>query len=112
MLLKQSQIEGGGTGFVTPTIHQGLDQLVHNVAEDSFAEYTYSGSKVTDYIIWTDSGKTIKIREHNFTYTGSKVNTETRKQYNAAGVVITNQTMTGTYVYSGSKVTDITWVIT
>jgi hypothetical protein len=100
----------GGSGL-TPSSHRGLDQLVHAIAEDSFAEYIYSGVQVTDIIIWTDNGKTDKIRETTFTYTGNKVTTIVTKQYGSDGSTVV-ETLTQTLVYSGNKVTDITAVLT
>jgi len=100
--------ETGWNLIAGTTWHQTINQLVHNLSEDAFVEYTYSGSKVTDVIAWTDAGKTVKIRETNLTYTGTRVTTEVNKQYDDAGVLI--ETETNTYVYSGSKVQNITVV--
>jgi hypothetical protein len=91
------------------TWHDTINQLVHGIAENSYKEYTYSGTKVTDVIIWTDSGKTVKIREYNITYTGSKVSTYVTKQYDNAGSLL--ETKTDTYVYSGANVSNITTVM-
>lgn len=112
-LIQQKQIEGlsGGGGALTPENHRPLDQLVHNVAESCYSEYVYSGNKIQDIIIWTNSGKTTKIRETNFTFTGSKVATETIKQYDGSGAIISGETMTGTYTYSGSQLNSIDWVL-
>ena len=81
-------------GGYDSTTHRAEDQLVHDIAEDSFEEYTYSGNKVTSIIVWTDSGKTQKIREALFTYSGSKVQTIVTKQYDGAGTLIVGETMT------------------
>ena len=91
--------------------HRDLDQLVHEIAEDYYEEFTYAGNKITNITHWTDAGKTVKIREQIFTYTGNKVNTAVTKQYDAAGVVLTGETMTETYAYSGNNVSSITAVI-
>ena len=96
-LLQQKQIEG--------------KQLAHNwPSDDSFSEYIYSGSNVTNIIIWTDSGKTIKVHEWAFIYAVGKVSTETITHYDSLGIAITGQTLTGTYVFTGSKLTTIDWV--
>ena len=91
--------------------HLGADQLVHGIAENSFKELLYSGFKVTSVTIWTNAGKTTKIRDTVFTYTGNKVTTTVTKQYDAAGLVVPGQTMTKTFVYSGNKVSDVTLVM-
>jgi hypothetical protein len=92
--------------------HRALDQLVHGIAEDSFEEYTYTGNKVTATIVWTDVGKTQKIREELFTYTGNNVTTIVTKQYDVSGVLIVGETMTETVSYTSNKVDDITRVMT
>jgi len=93
--------------------HRGLDQLVHGIAEDSYEEFTYSGSKVTNITVWTDSGKTVKIRETEITYEGSRVDTVVTKHYDAAGVIIVGETMTEIFSYDGGgQVADIERTLT
>lgn len=103
---------GAGGGGLTAGSHRPLDQLVHNIAENSFEEFIYTGNKVSSIIIWTNAGKTVKIRETLFTYTGNKVTTVATKQYDGAGVLIAGETMTETFAYSGNQVSDITAVLT
>ena len=104
-----SAISAGG---LTPAAHRVLDQLVHDIAEDSYDEYIYSGNKVTDIKIWTDNGKTTLIRWTTFTYSGNKVSTIVTKQYDGAGVLVpTTGTLTETYTYSGNSVTNIDRVL-
>lgn len=95
----------GGSG-ITETQHKNLDQLVHLVAESSFEEYIYTGSRVDQIIVWTDAGKTTKIREELYTYTGSQLTTLVTKQYDGTGTLV--QTLTETYSYTGQKLDDIT----
>ncbi len=88
--------------------HRALDQLVHGIAEDSFEEYIYSGNLITDIIIWTDSGKTTKIREESYTYgAGNRVTEVVTKQYDGTGTLITGETMTETYNYSGNTLVSV-----
>ncbi|RLC88633.1 MAG: hypothetical protein DRJ03_01805 [Chloroflexi bacterium] len=98
---------GGG---LTPTTHAVLDQLVHALAEDYYEEYTRSGNKVTNITVWTDSGKTTKIREEQYTYTGNKITQEVDIQYDGSGVEVERLTLT--YAYSGSLVLNVTSVRT
>lgn len=91
--------------------HRALDQLIHGIAEDSFEEMTYAGNKVTAIIVWTDAGKTTKIREELFTYTGNQATTIVTKQYDVAGALIVGETMTETLSYTGTKIDDITRVM-
>ncbi len=100
-----------GTGL-SEANHRNVDQLVHEIAEDSFEEYTYSGSKVTDIVVWETAAKLKRIRDFAFTYTGSKVTTAVTRHYDAAGAIITGETMTETFAYSGGQVSDITRVLT
>lgn len=110
LYISQDELDAIGGSGITESQHRALDQLVHLIAENAYTEYTYSGNQVTDEIMWTDSGKTIKIRETNFTYTGNKVNTEAIKQYNAVGALL--ETLTKTYTFTGNKVTSINEVLT
>lgn len=88
--------------------HRNLDQLVHAIAEDSFEEVNRTGSKIDSIIIWTTAGKTQKIREELYTYTGSQITTIVIKQYDGAGVLIVGETMTETLSYTGANLDDIT----
>ena len=91
--------------------HRAADQLVHAIAESSFEEYTYTGNRVDAIIVWETAAKLKKIRETLFTYAGNKVATITTKQYDAAGALITGETMTETLSYTGSQLDDITRVL-
>lgn len=91
--------------------HRGLDQLVHEIAEDSFEEFTYVGNRVTAAIVWTDALKTDKIREELYTYTGNRITTIVTNQYSGDGSTIV-ETLTETLAYSGNRVTSITAVLT
>lgn len=97
-------------GYLDSDDHRDLDQLVHNIAETSYEQFTYSGNRVTNAIIWTDSGMTTKIREEQFTYSGNKVATAITIQYDGAGSAV--ETLTETYSYSGNKVINIDRVLT
>jgi hypothetical protein len=106
-----SELLSGAGGGITEGQHRNLDQLVHEIAEDYYEEFTYSAGKITNITHWTDAGKTTKIREQIFTYTGNKVNTIVTKQYDGAGVVKSGETMTETFAYSGNSITSITAVM-
>ena len=96
----------GGSGL-SAAAHRVLDQLAHVIAEDSYEEYTYSGSKVTNITVWTDNGKTTKIREVQFTYSGNLIDEIVTIQYDGAGAVVSGETMTESFTYSGNQVTEI-----
>lgn len=96
--VKVSELGGGG---LTETTHKNLDQLVHNIAENSYTEITRNGILVSSIIIWTDSNKTQKIREEEISYTGVFVNQVITKQYNSSGVL--NETLTEVYSYNSSN---------
>jgi len=101
----------GGSG-ITEGQHEALDTLVHEVAEDAYLEVVRSGGKVVDMIYWTDSGKTVKIRETNITRSAGKVSQIVRKHYDGAGVIITGQTLTGTVSRTSGQVSSIDWAET
>lgn len=95
-----------GGGGLTEATHRVVDQLVHLIAESSFEEYIYTGSRVDQIIVWTDAGKTTKVREELYTYTGSQLTTLVTKQYDGTGTLV--QTLTEAYSYTGQKLDDIT----
>ncbi len=97
-----------GGGGLTPTTHRALDQLVHDLAENSYTETEKTGKRVTAVRTYTNVGKTEKIREEEYTYTGRKVTTIVTKQY-ASGVLA--ETYTETITYSGATVDTITGVL-
>lgn len=92
-----------GSGGLTPTTHAALDQLVHELSEGYYEEYTYSGRRVTNITVWTDATKTTKIREEQYTYSGNRVTQEVRIQYDGSGVEV--ERLTIDYAYSGIRVT-------
>jgi hypothetical protein len=98
-----------GEGGLTPTTHRALDQLVHGIAENSYTETETTSGKITAVRTYTNSGKTLKIREEDYTYTGNKVTTVVTKQYDAAGDLA--ETYTETIAYTGAVVDTITGVL-
>jgi hypothetical protein len=82
--------------------HEDIDSLVHNLAETSYEEYLYSGNNVYNITIWNNISKTLKIREHQYTYTGNQVTQSVDIQYNSAGTEI--QRLTNNFSYSGNRV--------
>lgn len=93
------------SGGITEPQHKLLDTLTHQLAEDAFVQYIYSGGKVTDEIYWTDNTMTLKIRESTFTYVGNKISQEVVKQYDSLGVLV--ETLTKDYTYSGNTLTSV-----
>jgi len=99
------QLGGDITSGITPVTHRTLDQLVHNIAEDSWEEVTYSGIRPTSIIVWTDSGKTLKIREEEYVWNANKIDTITITQYDSDG--LEEERIVETYTYSGMRVIEI-----
>lgn len=94
----------GGSG-ISEAQHLALDTLVHELDETSYLEVTRSGGQVTDVIVWTNSGKTLKVREMNVTRSGGLIATVVEKQYNGAGTLV--ETLTYTIARSGAHVASI-----
>jgi hypothetical protein len=91
---------------MSPISHRTLDQLVHNIAEDSYEEITYSGIWPTTAIVWTDDTKTTKVREELYTWQqGNKIDVLTIIQYDADGSE--EERIEETYTYSGMRVISI-----
>ena len=99
-------------GGYNSTTHRNEDQLVHLLAEDSFTEYTYSGNKITKIEVFTDSGKTVLIRDETYTYTGNLVTKIETQHYDGAGSAIVGEKYTEDFTYAGGKVDDITGTLT
>ena len=99
-----------GSGGLTPGSHRALDQLVHEIAEDSFLEVTRDAGKVETITYWTNAGKTIKIRDVVITRDSGKVSQTVETQYDAAGSAITGETLTTTITRSAGKVVSMTMV--
>lgn len=96
---------------LTAVTHRGLDQLVHNIAETSYYEVTRSGTQITKEIWWTTAGKTIKIREIDYTYSGAFVSQLVTKQYDALGNLVIGETLTETITRAGVNITSVASVL-
>lgn len=91
--------------------HRPIDQLVHNVAENSYEEFTYDGVQILSSTIYTDSTKTTKVREENYIYDiAFRIATSSLIQFNASGVEI--ERLTQKYTYSGNTIISITGALT
>jgi len=90
----------------TSSVHEDADSLVHNLSEDSFEEYVYSGTNVAQIVVWENSLKLKKIRESVFTYSGTRIISEANVQYDDTGVEI--QRLLTNYVYDGTTVISAT----
>lgn len=107
-----TNVDGTATGWelqLTRPAHAPLDNLVHDIAENSYFELTRSGGQVTTATYWTDSGKTTKIRETTITRTSGQVSQIVIDQYDPAGVIC--ETLTGTITRTSGQVSSITYVV-
>ena len=95
---------------ITEPEHEALDTLVHDINESSFDEITRSGPRVTNITTWTDSAKTLKIREVALSYTGSRLTQSVTYQYDASGAVTQTLTETFTYIGASRRISSITRV--
>jgi len=93
-----------GSGM-TPADHRALDQLVHELDENFYEEYTYSGWRVTGVVVWDSTSKIRKIREHQYTYSGLRVSQELIIQYDQLGTEV--ERMTYNYSYTGRLLTSV-----
>lgn len=98
-----------GTGLNAGS-HRALDQLVHMLAEDAYTEITRTAGQVTNVTTWTNSGKTVKIRESQITRTAGQVSQTVDIQYDAVGTEV--ERMTRTYNRTAGQVTSIDEVLT
>ena len=99
-------------GYLDEDEHRDLDQLVHDISENSYDEFFYTNfHRIRRVITWTDMTKTTKIRERIITYINPvKINKIVTIQYNAAGVEVERETET--YSYSGLRITGVERTLT
>jgi len=97
---------------LTITGHRSLDQLVHEIAEDTYCEIGRTDGRVSSVIYYTDSDKSIKIREINYTRTSGRISQIAITHYNSEGNPITGETYTGLITRSEGRIQSISWVLT
>lgn len=61
---------------------------------ESYTEITRTNNRVSDIIKWTDSSKTQKIREENYTYTDGILTSYTILYYDGSGILNKTETYT------------------
>ena len=88
---------------ISEAAHDGLDTLVHEVIETSEEEILYVNGLPTNWIVWTDASKTLKIREEVYTLTSNRVTRLVATQYKADGVTKKMET-TEDYTYASGRV--------
>lgn len=108
-LISATNVQDAITGLSNSAInidnHESLNTLVHFLAKTGYGDITYTGNKITYYVVWRDSGKTIKDRDYVLTYNGNKVNNVTVKQYDNVGAL--QNTLVETYTYSGNRIVSL-----
>jgi hypothetical protein len=97
----QGALEDLSAAVLPSNDHDGLDTLTHRINESGYEEYTYTNQKLTNYTFWTDSNKTKKIREEQFTYTGNFITGWVEIQYDTDGNEKERNTMSN-FDYTGS----------
>lgn len=92
--------------------HDALDSLAHDIVENCYDEYILDANGLpSQEIVWTNSGKTEKIRETIFIYNASNdVTSIVEKQY-SVGILVKTKTIT-VGAYTAGFPTTATEVIT
>ena len=96
-------------------VHESIDSLIHDVAENAFLEVNRTSDKVQSIIYWTDNTKVKKIRETVVTrspVTVGKIASFVERQFDAAGTIIAGQTISTSVNRSGGKVVSMDLVET
>lgn len=109
-LIQEDTVQGAlkfiDENMITSSRHRDLDQLVHDISEDSFEEYTYSGNLVIQNTIWSNPSKITKIREYSYQYgIGNRISQIDSYQYDSIGSVVEH--MIETFTYSGIRITSM-----
>ena len=100
------------TGGITASTHRSLDQLVHEIAEDSYCEIERTSGRVSAIYYYEDDTKAVLIRSIEYTRTAGRITQIVAKQYDENGDEIVGETLTGTITRSGGRVSSIDWVRT
>jgi hypothetical protein len=106
----KTKLDGLSGSGITEAQHEVLDTLVHDLSETSYLEVTRTSGQVSDVTVWTDSGKTIKVREALVTRSAGQASVVVEKQYNGAGTLV--QTLAHTITRSAGQVASIATVET
>lgn len=85
-----------GVAGIDETAHRELDQLVHDITENSFDEILKGVcGKIESYTTWTSPAKTLKIREQLISRDPLlRVSSVVTKQYDGLGIVVETLTET------------------
>lgn len=92
---------------ITESEHENLDTIVHDIAETSYDEVTYSGRRLMSTVTWDSASKITKVREVLLTYTGNRVTQVVTKQYDASGTLKNTLTETFSYIGGSRRVSSI-----
>ena len=93
-------------GGLTPTQHEYLDTLTHEVVENSFVDLTRVAGQVTQVTVWTSPAKLLKIRDTVITRTAGQVSQVVERQYDGSGALL--YTLTHSITRSSGTVTSVT----
>ena len=97
-----------GSG-ISEAQHETLDTLVHSVEENSYEEVIYFGTpaRISNVITWTDVGKSTKIREQTYTYSGIRVFEIIESQFDALGDILYAVTESISYMGQTNRITSV-----
>ena len=93
--------------FDQQNVGRSLSQLLGLDLRTCYKEVTRSSGQVTAIIVWTNSGKTQKVKETLITYSSGVPSVVVEKHYNKAGTVHTGGTFTKTLTRTSGQVTSI-----
>lgn len=102
-----------GGGGLTHAQHQGLDTLIHDLAENNFTKIVRDANgRAQDVLVFVDNTEAVGIRDLSVTRDANgRVSQIVRRQRDAAGAVAVGQTMTGTVNRdTNGRVQDLSWV--
>jgi len=89
----------------TTAKHKNLDTLLHAIAENNFAELTFTEGELTNVTTYTSAAKTEKIREDDLVYSDGDLSTYTSKQY-SGGILV--ETISGNLSYTAGDLVSVT----
>lgn len=98
------------TGGITASTHRLLDQLVHEIAEDSYCEIERTAGRVSAIYYYENATKTTLIRSIEYTRTAGRISQIVIRQYDFENNVV--ETLTGIITRSEGHINSIEWILT
>jgi len=87
-----------GSSGIDESVHESLNTLAHYPVQNGVDDVQYNTWGVTDYILWTNGSRNVKLQDYKITYNSiGLISQLTGSTYNSDGTVKTRLLETPTY---------------